>query len=99
MTYSGWTNYETWAANLWLDNDEGTHNYVRELAMGERDVYELATRIDDFVGEMMPGGELSGMPDLDGLASDLLTAALQSVNWREIAQAWLDSTESEVVDA
>ena len=29
-TYQGWTNYETWAVNLWLDNEEGVHDYWRE---------------------------------------------------------------------
>ena len=33
-TYSGWTNRETWALMLWINNDEGlqsmAHDYVRE---------------------------------------------------------------------
>ena len=28
--YNGWTNYETWCVNLWIDNDEGTQEMVRE---------------------------------------------------------------------
>lgn len=26
-TYEGWSNYETWAVNLWLENDEGSYRY------------------------------------------------------------------------
>jgi hypothetical protein len=28
-TYNGWTSWETWNANLWLTNDEGTLNYAK----------------------------------------------------------------------
>ena len=30
--YQGWTNYETWAVKLWLDNDEGSYRYCQEMA-------------------------------------------------------------------
>ena len=41
--HQGWTNYETWAAALWIDNERGTYDLVRERAReilkagGERD--------------------------------------------------------------
>ena len=27
-TYNGWTNYDTWNANLWLKNDEGVYKHL-----------------------------------------------------------------------
>jgi hypothetical protein len=54
--YNGWTNYETWVVNLWMDNEEGTYDYWREVAA---DIYNHAeqpalgglgmTRMDDAV--------------------------------------------------
>ena len=29
--YNGWSNYPTWAVNLWLSNDEGLYNAAHEL--------------------------------------------------------------------
>lgn len=29
-TYEGWTNRETWCVKLWIDNDQGTHEYWRD---------------------------------------------------------------------
>ena len=34
--YNGWKNYETWVTMLWLDNDQGTYNIVREMAESAR---------------------------------------------------------------
>lgn len=31
-TYNGWTNWATWNANLWLTNDEVTHNQALECS-------------------------------------------------------------------
>src|SRR5262245_41764338 len=31
-TYNGWKNYETWAVNLWMTNDQGSDSYYRQMA-------------------------------------------------------------------
>jgi len=32
MRYNGWTNYETWAVKLWIDNEQGSQEYWKEAA-------------------------------------------------------------------
>lgn len=97
--YNGWTNYETWVVALWLDNEEGSYNYWREVLAEIREEsqdgglrseyspssvtdddlvrYELADRLKDQHEEFMP--------EVEGVYSDLLNAALSEVNWGEIA--------------
>lgn len=93
-SYQGWTNYETWAVALWLDNDQGSYEYWRDVAEeikedeGDEDdedihLAALASRLKDEFEE--------GMPDLGAsLWSDLLGAALSEVNWYEIAKSKYD---------
>ena len=95
--YNGWTNYGTWTTALWLDNNERSHNYWREIAgefklaapqenqfekgywsIEEAARFMLADRLKEQIEERSPLQEAS-------LYSDLLAAALQEVNWSEIA--------------
>jgi hypothetical protein len=97
MEYNGWTNYETWLVALHIDNDEGSYQYRCEMAEPFL-APERATSITDSYSDAVAGyadaiqawvtDEL--VPDLGPtLASDLLSAALSEVNWREIAENWL----------
>ncbi len=52
--YNGWTNYETWCVSLWLDNDEGTYNLVREWARDSEGVSAPASTLRDFTEEANP---------------------------------------------
>jgi len=87
--YNGWTNYETWCVKVWMDNDEGTHNYwlerAGEIAESDEDNKRitLADELKDSYAEDMP--ELSA-----SVWSDLLSSAMQSVDWREIAVSLLE---------
>jgi hypothetical protein len=82
--YNGWYNYETWLVNLWLTNDEGSYEWLRELC-GESDEYTLSHTLKDEVTSehMMPAlGDCS-------IQADLLGAALSEVNWYELAEHYV----------
>lgn len=94
-TYNGWSNYETWCVNTWLTNDEGSVDYLNELAdevykdaektkyatRKEKAIYELSKQIDEYISEGNP------VADTATVYSDLLTAALGAVDWYEIAES------------
>ena len=85
--YNGWTNSETWAVKLWLDNEEPSYRYWQEQtrrASGNREPRSiLAEQLKDEIVEGSP------LPD-SSLYSDLLSAALAEVDWYEIAESYLE---------
>lgn len=93
-TYNGWSNYETWAVNLWLSNEEGSYRYwtdrTRELIAECMDedadrsaLSRLARELEEAVSEEC------AIPKAN-LAANLMTAALGEVDWCEIARSWID---------
>ena len=91
-TYNGWTNYETWAVKLWMDNDQVDYEYWREhtnayMADDSLRVYDLAAELKQTHEDLLP--------DLNGFASDLLNASFSMVNWYEIAESLIQDYEEE----
>lgn len=103
-TYNGWTNYETWDVALWIDNEQPSYTYWRDTARelmaefqdgaantkGDQDnAKESAARVlaERLKDEIEEGNPLS---DSASMYSDILGAALQDVNWDEIATNWID---------
>jgi hypothetical protein len=87
--YNGWTNRETWATVLHLNNEQGLYETVRDWAVSnwEEDESEAVTvlseSIEDFVTELVES-------DWDGvkfMRSDI--GSLYRVNWREIAESFI----------
>jgi hypothetical protein len=108
-TYNGWTNYETWVVNLWMDNDEPSYRHHKGMA---QEAYDAAEQDKYFTREERATLDLSdmlkeeyeeAMYDLleDHTASvwsNLLGAALSEVNWHEIAEHLIDDVDKEEVE-
>ena len=77
--YNGWTNWETWNLNNWIQNDEGTYNFWREQAE-EMDAQTLADALQQAHAE-----PLDDMPN--GWHRDVIGQALSRVNWLEVAES------------
>lgn len=103
-TYNGWTNYETWLVNLWMDNEQGSQDFFRTVAKacydGPQNVYrshmtQAASAGLDFADWLKSHWE-ENRPELPGAYGDLLGGALSAVNWDEIARHYIDAVLEEV---
>ena len=103
-THEGWTNFETWAVNLWLSNDRGRYEHYRELAeiALEDTAASYEGKLDATAREEATGllaqrvrDEVeAAAPELGAtLYADLLNAALSKVEWLEIAEALLEDLQ------
>jgi hypothetical protein len=80
-TYNGWSNYETWLANLWIANDEPIHNLLVYILKKPTTVYAKAVSLAEAMRELLEDETFNV-----SLGSDLLQAALERVRWVEIVQ-------------
>jgi hypothetical protein len=92
-TYNGWTNYETWLTNLWLDQEPYTTETISNTCLGlmgsweeKNDIdWRLANVIKDIVEEWIDLSEIE-----NGFILDLIRGAISEVNFREIAGHFYD---------
>ena len=98
-TYNGWTNYETWVANLWIGEGyaygvDAVAERAEELVKDEIDrlsfdprqdaAHTLADELEEIVEEQI-NERLSSIPAV-GLEIDLLGRAISAIDWVEIAE-------------
>lgn len=99
--HEGWTNYETWAVALWLDNEEGSYQQIRDDARAiytEVHAADLLTKTEAAsvaLADTIKQYHEDLAPELQGVFSDLLSAALSEVNWYEIAKHYIEEIKEE----
>jgi len=84
--YNGWTNYETWLVSLWYTDfiDEAKEVWAKATGATAARRLEFATdKLADIIEDIVLG--MNPIQD-NGLFLDLLTAGLDNVNWRELAE-------------
>ena len=95
--YNGWSNRETWAVNLWLDNDQGLYEIARDYAKQEIDGHDKGEEINPYyLGESLRNYIEEDLLTFENVSQNknlwiMLTdiGSLYRVNWREIAEAQL----------
>jgi hypothetical protein len=96
--FQGWTNRETWAVALWLDNDQGLHETVYDYtstALEEHEggekmetIYCLSETLRMWIEEdLLTLDNIKGNHDLWLMLTDI--GSLYRVNWREVADYFL----------
>lgn len=84
--YSGWANLETWNCNLWYDD-----------VFADEARTETAESLAEIIDGVVRENELAGIPR-SGLARDLLEQSLSEIDWREIAEAYIENYGDEETD-
>lgn len=92
--YQGWANYPTWAVALWIDNNQGDYEQAISIAQDwVDDEPDLATMR---VADELEGWIEEAQPDLGAtLYGDLLGWAIEMVDWRELAEHYLEAAKEQ----
>ena len=84
-TYNGWTNYETWLVNLWIQNNQSLHAQLHDMVVTVDTLFAAKEILEAWLdNEYDLTKEVLG----PGLFADLLRGAVAEVNWYEIAKNW-----------
>jgi hypothetical protein len=107
QTYNGYSSYETWLVAMWIDNDQANIDYWMDVAKHqynsakdqkyftkkEEAIISLAEYMKEYYEDRMPESD-----DIGGFWSDMLHAALGSVDWHELAGKYMDQALESVTE-
>ena len=96
--YNGWTNYETWLCNLWFDNFDFTDQIQMDMFANCEDNCDVLDIIENYIKEYVEEYvEYSLSPgDQNGFINDMLNAAISEIDWRDIAEHYVDDVVDEL---
>lgn len=89
--YNGSSNYETWVAALYMDSDHWAE-VARELVENDED--EDLDECQRQLADQMENEFEEFQPELKGVYADLLSAAIQEIDWDEIASNYIQDCKA-----
>ena len=94
--YNGWTNYETWLCNLWFDYFDFTEQL--EMFEGVEDKDDILNIIEDYIQSSVEEFvEYHFSPgDSHGFIHDMLNSAIKTIDFRDIAEHYVDDVVDEL---
>ena len=96
MTYNGWTNYETWLTNLWLDGFD-FEDYIHDLSDDLETKDALLDWIADFLEQVVDDLIDEDARHRNGFINDLLNSAFQEIDFRDIAEHYVDDIWDDIL--
>ena len=94
--YQGYANYESWAISLWLNNEEGSYGFWTEQATDLLEQHDGdQDEAKDALADQLKESIQDNTPDVQGLYRDLLTTALERVDWYEVAETFMEEALDE----
>jgi hypothetical protein len=95
--YNGWSNRETWATALWINNDQALYEIAQDYTKQELEGHDSGEEINPYyLGEtirnwieedLLTLENIAGNKELFAMLTDI--GSLYRVNWREIADSFL----------
>ena len=85
QTVNGWSNRETWLANLWLNNDEYSYQILMDALSINGDIYAQAEWLENHLHD-----QLDDEIERPCLWQDLLRTAFGRISWIEVIEKNLE---------
>ena len=110
-TYNGWVNYETWSANLWIDEEPAWQGMIaRKVLEAKESPIEdpfgagldlRPSRASDEGKEVINTDLYEGVSEdarapTQGLAAQLFNGAWSNIEWRDISNHWWEMDEADL---
>ena len=101
--YNGWSNRETWATNLWIDNERGLYEQVQDMAKTSLQEHPESGASDCLAEsiEALFDDAFSDIEEMNNAGLIMLKdiGSLYRVNWREIAGNIISELELQEANA